>query len=172
MVPGQANEDYARRYNPLRKIPALMIDETTVITDSTVICEYLDARAGGGRLIPAAGEGRWRVLSQHALAQGMCDAAISIRYETWLRPEERRWPTWIDDQWDKIWTGLDWFEAHEEALEAPITVAHLALGCLLGYIGFRFPEAEWRGTRPRLDQWFSALSRRDSFARTQPTAPS
>src|SRR5579883_607108 len=88
VVPGKPNLAYGAGYNPLRKIPALALEDGTVIFDSTVICEYLDARAGGGKLIPASGAERWRVLTRHALAQGMCDAAVLLRYETWLRPEE------------------------------------------------------------------------------------
>jgi len=61
--------------NPLRKVPALIIDDGMLV-DSTVICEYLDALAGGGHLIPLSGPERWRVLAAHAVAQGMTDAVI------------------------------------------------------------------------------------------------
>ena len=171
VFPGGENAAYAAAYNPLRKIPALAVDESTVIHDSTVICEYLDARAGGGRIIPGDGADRWRVLTRHALAQGMCESAILIRYETWLRPEEMRWPMWIDDQWDKVLTGLDWFETRPEVLSGPVDLAHLGLGCLLGYLDFRFSNVDWRGRCPELDRWFAALSQRDSFAGTEHEPP-
>ena len=171
VFPGHENAAYAVDYNPLRKIPALAVDESTVIYDSTVICEYLDARAGGGRIIPGDGAERWDVLTRHALAQGMCESAILIRYETWLRPEEVRWPMWIDDQWDKIMAGLDWFEARPETLSGSVDLAHLGLGSLLGYIDFRFPDVDWRGRCPGLDRWFDALSQRESFAGTEPERP-
>ena len=85
--PGSPNEAYARNYNPLRKIPALELEDSTVLYDSTVICEYLDARAGGG-IIPGVDDDRWRVLTRHALAQGMCDAAILLRYELGCGPRK------------------------------------------------------------------------------------
>jgi glutathione S-transferase len=111
VVPGKENASFAESINPLRKVPALILDDgVTVIVDSTVICEFLDALVGGGTLVPQSGQDRWRVLSQHAIAQGMCEAVILIRYETWLRPEALRWEVWINDQWDKIWRGLEWFE--------------------------------------------------------------
>jgi len=171
VVPGRRNEAYAGAYNPLRKVPALVLDDSTVIYDSTVICEYLDARAGGGRIIPRDGEDRWRVLTLHSLAQGMCEAAILIRYETWLRPEARRWPAWIDDQWDKIDSGLDWFEMHDDTLAGPVNIAHLGLGSLLGYVDFRFADRDWRTRRQRLARWFAELSDRESFVQTKPTPP-
>ena len=52
VVPGRPNTNYAQSRNPLRKIPALVTDAGETIFDSTVICEYLDALAGGGILIP------------------------------------------------------------------------------------------------------------------------
>ena len=53
VAPGSPNEAYARNYNPLRKIPALELEDSTVLYDSTVICEYLDAPADGGGIIPS-----------------------------------------------------------------------------------------------------------------------
>ena len=171
VAPGNPNQAYAQAYNPLRKVPALELEDSTVLYDSTVICEYLEARAGGARITPGAGDDRWRVLTRHALAQGMCEAAVLLRYETSLRPEELRWPTWVEDQWGKIWNGLDWFEANAEALEGPVNLAHIALGCFLGYSDFRFAETDWRARYPRLDGWYAGISRHESFTATDPALP-
>ncbi len=171
VAPGKPNGAYARDCNPLRKIPTLVTDDGTAIFDSTVICEYLDAEAGG-KLIPASGDDRWRVLTQNALAQGMTESAILIRYETFLRPEESRWPTWVDDQWDKIWNGLNFFEGAPQSMEEPLNLAQLGLGCLLGYLEFRFADTDWRSDLPNLATWYDLLAERDSFVNTDPaTAP-
>lgn len=171
VVPGRPNADYARQRNPLRKIPALVTDAGETIFDSTVICEYLNALAGGGVLIPREASRRWRVLTNHALAQGMCESAILIRYETWLRPEAARWSVWIDDHWDKIHNGLDWFERNSSELNEPIDLAHLALGSLLGYVDFRWPDNGWRERFSNVSAWFARLEQRPSFARTKPQPP-
>jgi len=76
VVPGQPNRAFAETRNPLRRIPALVTDAGETFFDSTVICEYLDALAGGGVLIPRETPRRWRVLTNHALAQGMCESAL------------------------------------------------------------------------------------------------
>lgn len=169
VAPGKPNEAYSRDRNPLRKIPVLLTDDGTALYDSTVICDYLDARAGGG-LIPASGDDRWRVLTHNALAQGMCEAAVLIRYETFLRPEESRWQTWEDDQWDKIWKGLEWFEGDPGNLEEPLNIAQLGLGCLLGYLEFRFSSVDWRSDLPNLATWYDVLAERESFLNTAPAA--
>lgn len=175
VVPGQKNQAYAEAINPLRKIPALVLEDNSVIVDSAVICEYLDHLAGGGRLIPSQGPERWRVLSRHAIADGMCEAAVLIRYETWLRPEPMRWPLWIDDQWDKIHSGLRWFEDRAE-LDSPessstLDLFQLALASCLGYLNFRFAEVDWVSRHPRIAAWFSEVSQRASLVQTRPEIP-
>jgi len=168
VVPGRPNTAFAQSRNPLRKIPALVTDAGETIFDSTVICEYLDALTGGGVLIPRDTQQRWRVLTSHALAQGMCESVILIRYETWLRPEAVRWSVWVDDHWDKIDAGLDWFEHNSSELSEPVNLAHLALGSLLGYIDFRWPDRGWRHRFPTLRAWFAQLEQRPSFVQTRP----
>ena len=171
VVPGRPNKTFAQSGNPLRRIPALVTDAGDTIFDSTVICEYLDALVGGGKLIPRDDSRRWRVLTNHALAQGMCESVILIRYETWLRPVAARWSVWVDDHWDKIHSGLDWFEHNKNELNAPIDLAQLALGCLLGYVDFRWPDHGWRERFSNVGAWFARLEQRPSFAWTKPEPP-
>lgn len=172
VAPGKANEDYAAKGNPLRKIPALELSNGTVLFDSGVICEYLDARAGGGRILPGGGEARWEMLRNHALASGICDAAVLIRYETFLRPEEHRWRIWIDDQWGKIDGALTWLEGNPEAVgdaePEMLNLAQIAIGCALGYLDFRYDERNWRGSYPALAAWFEKVAKRPSFTETVP----
>ena len=169
VAPGKDNSEYTSKVNPLTKIPAMALEDGSVLYDSTVICEYLDARAGGGRIIPADGAARWRVLTQHALAQGMTDAALLIRYETFLRPEEARWDTWVESQRQKIQAGLQWFENNPDSLEGPLNLAQIALGVLLGYLDFRFGDDPWRPDHPKLEAWYAEASKRDCFAQTVPS---
>jgi glutathione S-transferase len=171
VMPGKPNRSYGGSVNPLRKIPALLPGDGAAIFDSTVICEYLDALAGGGVIIPREPAARWRVLTHHALAQGICEAAILVRYETWLRPESCRWTVWIDDQWDKVNSGLAWFERNQSALQEPVNLAHLALGSALGYIDFRWPTDNWRERFGTLARWFERMEQRPSFALTRPAQP-
>jgi glutathione S-transferase len=175
VAPGRENQDYAGKINPLRKIPALALDSGEVLVDSGVICEYLDAKAGGGRLLPKDGEARWRVLTRHAIAQGMTDALILVRYETSLRPEPQRWPLWIDDQWDKFNAGLNWFEtrAAEILPAAPkrLDLAQLALGSVLGYVDFRFADNGWQKRAPQAAAWFRAASALPALSETVPYDP-
>ena len=155
-----------REHNPLGKIPALITDTGEALYDSAVICEYLDALAGGSRLYPAEGPARWRALRRQALADGLAEAAILMRYELVIRPEALRWSEWLDGQRLKVRTALDALEA--EPLDGPFDIGAISIVCALEYFEFRFPEERWREGRPQLAAWHERLSRRPSVASTRP----
>ena len=94
--------------NPLGKIPALVTDDGQPIYDSRVICRYIDDLAGG-RLYPKA-PFLWQTLTLEATADGILDAAILMVYESRIRPEEKRYPDWVEAQWAKITRALDSIE--------------------------------------------------------------
>lgn len=154
-------------HNPLGKIPALILDDGTVLYDSRVICEYLAARGSAPGLFPA-GDARWAALTQQALGDGLLDAAIAARYEMLMRPEETRWPGWTDAQLAKIRGALDRIEALVPVLPETPSIGSITIGCALGYLDFRYPDLTWRGGRPRAADWFSAFDERLSMAATRP----
>lgn len=155
--------------NPLGKIPALVLDDGTVMVDSPVICEYLDAQHDGPRLFPAEGPERWRALRWQALGDGILDAAVARRFEDLFHPEEHRSARFLDRQRAAIGRTLDLLEGEVEALAAaPVSIGHIAIACALGYLDFRFAEDAWRDGRPRLTDWFAAFAERPAIARTTP----
>src|SRR5262249_53249300 len=81
--------DTVRQQNPLGKIPTLVLEDGTTLFDSRVILEYLDHRAGGGRILPRETAARFNTLRLQALADGMMDASILVVYEGRWRPAER-----------------------------------------------------------------------------------
>ncbi len=168
VAPGKSNTDYASTVNPLRKIPALVLSDGTVLFDSTVICEYLDGLDGQDRLFPSAGPARWQTLTEHALANGLLDASVSVRYETFLRPESYQWPIWIDDQWEKIGNGLAWFDERWNADDERMTISHIALACALGYLDFRSSDYAWREKYQALAAWHEHVAQRASYSATLP----
>src|SRR6516165_9796335 len=90
--------DTVRQQNPLGKIPALVLEDGVVLFDSRVILEYLDHRAGGGRILPCDADARFSALRLQALADGGRDAAVLLGYEGRWRPAERHEPKWVDLQ--------------------------------------------------------------------------
>lgn len=157
-----------RSCNPVGKIPALITDDGAALYDSPVICEYLDARAGGNRIFPAVGAARWTALRRQAIADGIMDAAVLTRYEEAVRPKELRWQEWVDGQLLKIRTALDALE--RESLDGVFDIGTISIACALGYLDLRFAGEGWRRSRPRLAAWEAAIGKRASLAATAPPA--
>src|SRR6202140_4607668 len=109
VVPGQPNDEYSK-IKPVKKLPALILDNGAVIVDSYVIVEYLDELAGGGKIIPASGPSRWKVKSDHSMLQGMLDSMLLCRYEKMVRPQGLQWQGGSDDHWNRAWRGMAHFE--------------------------------------------------------------
>ncbi len=111
--------DTVRQQNPLGKIPALVLEDGTVLFDSRVILDYLDHRAGGGRIVPSDAGARFAALRLQALADGLMDASVLSVYEGRFRPAERHEPKWLDHQSGKVNRALAALEAAPPALSAP-----------------------------------------------------
>ena len=147
--------DSLRRENPLGKIPTLILDDGTTLFDSAVIVAYLDAVAGGNRLIPAELGPRFAALRLESLADGLGDAALLQVYEGRWRAAEKRDAAWVEHQAGKVERALDALEAEPPA--GSITVGSIALACALGYLDLRF-DGRWRGGHPRLVAWLDGFA--------------
>jgi glutathione S-transferase len=149
--------DTIRRQNPLGKIPALVLEDGTVVYDSRVILEYFDALAGGGRIIPREGPARFAALRLQALCDGVLDASVLIVYEERYRPADKRVPSWVDRQAGKVARGLAALEAAPPALTPVPDVGQITLACVLGYRDLRF-GGTWRKEFPKLVGWLDGFA--------------
>jgi glutathione S-transferase len=146
--------------NPLARVPVLETDDGEAITDSHVICEYLDAVHGAHRLLPAHGPGRWRALSLAAMTGGMVEAAMMVRRES-QRPPEQADPAVIAYEQDKVWRGLDRLQ-RDVALPMlseghGFEHAEIAAACTVGWLAFRLGHGFTFDGRPELLTWWSEL---------------
>jgi glutathione S-transferase len=159
--------DTVRQQNPVGKIPVLVIEDGTAIYDSRVILEYLDHRAGGGKIIPRETSARFAALRLQALADGMTDAQILVLYEGRWRPPEHHVAKWVDYQTDKIKRGLAALEADPPTFDAIPNVGHIALACFLGHRDLRFPGT-WRADHAKLAAWLDRFATQvPAFAETK-----
>jgi glutathione S-transferase len=158
-------------YNPLGKVPVLVLDDGTTLFDSRVIVQYLDTVSPVSRLIPDSGRPRIAVKRWEALADGVCDAAAAIVIER-RRPARQQSKDWIDRQRGKIDLGLEALAS--ELSERPwcngegYSLADIATGCALGYLDFRHPDIDWRERYANLVKLADKLGKRASFAETMP----
>ena len=159
--------DLLNAANPLGKIPALDLSDGTTLFDSRVITEYLNDIGGGG-LLPQSGRERRRARVHEAQGDGICDALVLTRYETFLRPQALRWPDWIKSQLNKATRTMDQLEASADEWTDSMTIGTIAIACALSYADFRFDELGWRNERPKLAAWHERMMARSSMANSGP----
>ena len=167
-TPVDQNPDVAKA-NPLAKVPTLVSDSGEVLFDSRVICEYLDSLHQGAKFFPT-GAARWSVLRQQALGDGLLDAALLVRYEDFLRPEDKRWSNWADGQMKKVKGALAEIEKLAPGFGDRVDIGTVSIACALGYLDFRFGDMNWRQYYPQTAAWAAKFFERPSLKSTVPAA--
>jgi glutathione S-transferase len=154
------------RDNPLSKIPALVLDDGTVLYDSPVICEYLDALDGAPKLFPKAPKARMTALRRQALGDGFLDMMVLLRDERMRAyPSEMH----MKSAAARRAAVLESLEREAEALmTTPLSIGHIAIGVALSYLDFRYAEEDWRKGHLHLANWHAAFAARPSVRATHP----
>jgi glutathione S-transferase len=127
-------------YNPLRRVPTLVLDSGEALLESTAILDYLDETVGPDKaMLAPRGEVRRKQLRTCALATGLGDKAVSLLYERVLRKE--RLELWIERCQAQISGVLDVLEKERAAVKTPylfgerIGHADVAVACVLRFTG-------------------------------------
>lgn len=162
---------HAQRFNPLGKVPVLVLDDGMSLYDSRVIVEYLDNVSPVSRLIPEPARQRIVVRRWEALADGICDATVAIVMER-KRPQPQQDAALVERQAGKVSAALA--EMSKELGERAwcngegYTLGDIAAGCALGYLDLRDPGRDWRRDFPNLARHAEKLGKRASFSDTLP----
>jgi glutathione S-transferase len=160
------------QYNPLEKVPVLILDDGTTVYESRFILEYLEIKHPDPPMFPKDADALPAAKRLEVLADGICDAAVLIIFER-MRPEDRRSAPWEARQRRKVEGGLN--EVARLVPEAGFCVgdsfglADIAVGSLLDYVAPRLPEFDWPDRYPNLVGLRDRLSARPSFQETVPT---
>ena len=161
------NADYAR-INPTGLLPALSLDDGSVLFDSDVICEYLNETFAAGRLLPPRGPLRYETLRRQSLGNALMDRAVRWLGENFRPPALKSTDvTGACHQW--IETTLDALErdvALSNAIDSRFDLGDIAVTTALAYLDFRFSGIEWRRSRPYLETQFARHAVRPSLQAT------
>ena len=132
-------------YNPLRRVPTLVLDDGEALIESTAILDYLDELVGPEKaMIAARGPERRRGLKICALATGLADKAVSLVYERVLRKEPSK--VWVDRCETQVGGVLEVLEKARDDVAMPwwfgksIGHADIAVACVLRFAGEAHPQ--------------------------------
>ena len=152
--------------NPLSKIPTLVLDDGTVIYDSPVICEYLDSLGGAPKLHPAEPKARLAALRRQALGDGFLDLLVLLRDERMRASPSDVHKSSAAVRKAAVLNSLD--HVAEDLAATPFGIGHIAIGCALSYLDFRYADEDWRKDHPRIANWHATFAARPSVRATEP----
>ncbi len=152
--------------NPLSKIPTLVLDDGTVIYDSPVICDYLDGLGGAPKLHPAEPKARLVALRRQALGDGFLDMLVLLRDERMRANPSDAHKASAAARKAAVLKSLDRDAAALSAV--PFGIGHIAIGCALSYLDFRYADEDWRKGHPRIANWHATFAARPSVRATEP----
>lgn len=166
VVDPYANAPELLATNPVVQVPTLIATDGLPITDSPVICEWLDTYGAGARLMPQDGPDRWRVKRSETLGNAALEMGVKLVLEK-RRPEQERSPSWTARWTENMGRALDALEAADLKAE-PLDMGVITAGVAVSWIGFRHPDYDWKTGRPGLVSLQAALEQRPSFIATAP----
>lgn len=99
--------DRIRAYNPVGRVPTLVLDDGEVLMESSAILDWIDETAGEAQaLLPPRGADRRRALQLMAIATGAADKCVAQLYEDAFRPPSMRHQPWVDRCRTQMEAGL------------------------------------------------------------------
>jgi glutathione S-transferase len=137
--------DKIAAYNPLRRVPTLVLEGGEALIESAAILDYLDELVGPEKaMIAAHGPQRRHVLKICALATGLGDKAVSLVYERVLRKDASR--LWVERCEAQIGGVLEVLETERTGVASPFWLgdrighADIAVACVLRFTHEAHPQ--------------------------------
>jgi glutathione S-transferase len=162
-----------RAWNPLGRIPALVLDSGEALVDSGAIIDHLDEAYGRDRaLTPAAGADRRAVLKVAAIMMGACDKGLHAAYERNRRPPEKLHQPWIDDCIAQVRNALTAVDAMVDPAKPYLLLGRLTQADVTAVVTERFARAglgvDTDAQMPRLRALTRKLAQEPAFRSTEP----
>ncbi len=157
--------------SPLGRVPALVLDDGSVMTDSSAIIDHLDELAGDRALTPRSGPARRQVMALTALALATAEKYVASYYETHRRPATHIWHPWLDRLNLQIRQGLSALEAQLDGpylTGATLTQADVTAIAALDGIRLDMPDLAPPADFPKLYELRDRTAALDAFRLTPP----
>jgi glutathione S-transferase len=164
-----SSESEVLTVNPTGRVPTLELDGGTILAESQLILNYINALSPSSGLLPCDGSDGWQALAEMGQAWGLLDSIVA-----WVRaqqpPESQHTKAIVERESARTIRVADALEISvaKNGYSGRLNAAHIVLGVGLGLIEPRLPVWVWRDGHPCLSSWFETISARQSFRSTIP----
>jgi glutathione S-transferase len=157
--------EFIDNFNPLRKIPTLVIDNNQTIIDSDNICLYFDKISNKETIyIP---KNYWQVMSIISIANGLMEAVLERKTEL-IRPSNEQSKNFVKKQEVRVFRTIDWLEKNWNNFENnKISIDQISIACALEYTKFRFTDT-WVNNCKNLNTWLEEFNKNSFMQLTIP----
>ena len=156
--------EFLDNFNPLRKIPTLVINNNQTIIDSDNICLYFDEISSIETLFKK--ENYWQIMSTISVANGIMESVLERRMEL-IRPSNEQSKGFISKQEIRTFRTINWLEKNWDNYEKKISMDQIAIAVALEYTKFRFTDS-WSKDCQKLNEWLSDFNSNDFMKLTIP----
>ena len=156
--------EFLDNFNPLRKIPTLVINNNQTIIDSDNICLYFDEISSIETLFKK--ENYWQIMSAISVANGIMESVLERRMEL-IRPSNEQSKGFINKQEIRTFRTINWLEKNWDNYKKTISMDQIAIAVALEYTKFRFTDS-WSKDCQKLNEWLSDFNSNDFMKLTIP----
>ena len=152
-------------FNPLRKIPTLVIDNNQTIIDSDNICLYFDKISNKETLFDK--KNYWQIMSTISVANGLMEAVLERRMEL-IRPLNEQSKSFVDKQEIRVFRTINWIEKNwNNFMNNKLFMDQISIACALEYTKFRFTDS-WLKDCKKLSNWLDKFNKNGFMKETIP----
>ena len=157
--------EFIDNFNPLRKIPTLVIDNNQTIIDSDNICLYFDKISNKETIYIS--KNYWQVMSIISFANGLMQAVLERKTEL-IRPSNEQSKNFVKKQEVRVIRTIDWLEKNWNNFEKnKISMDQISVACALEYTKFRFTD-KWMNNCKNLNSWLNEFNKNEFMKLTIP----
>jgi len=157
--------EFIDNFNPLRKIPTLVIDNNQTIIDSDNICLYFDKISNKETIYIS--KNYWQVMSIISIANGLMQAVLERKTEL-IRPSNEQSKNFVKKQEVRVIRTIDWLEKNWNNFENnKISMDQISVACALEYTKFRFTD-KWMNNCKNLNSWLNEFNKNEFMKLTIP----
>jgi glutathione S-transferase len=157
--------EFIDNFNPLRKIPTLVIDNNQTIIDSDNICLYFDKISNKETIYIL--KNYWQGMSIISIANGLMQAVLERKTEL-IRPSNEQSKNFVKKQEVRVIRTIDWLEKNWNNFEKnKISMDQISVACALEYTKFRFTD-KWMNNCKNLNSWLNEFNKNEFMKLTIP----